>query len=130
MGKWLEAAQEVRTAMNVAGTALNDETALQAVALYTPWVSDAWYAVNERIRYKDLLYRCVQAHTSQVGWEPDITPALWVRVSVEEWPEWVQPTGAHDAYNTGDKVTYNGSHYVCTMDANVYAPDVSGWEIQ
>lgn len=130
MGKWLDAAQEVRTAMNVAGTALNDETALQAVALYTPWVSDAWYAVNERIRYKDLLYRCVQAHTSQVGWEPDITPALWVRVSVEEWPEWVQPTGAHDAYNTGDKVTYNGSHYVCTMDANVYAPDVSGWEIQ
>ena len=130
MGKWLDAAQEVRTAMNVAGTALNDETALQAVALYTPWVSDAWYAVNERIRYKDLLYRCVQAHTSQVGWEPDITPALWVRVSVEEWPEWVQPTGAHDAYNTGDKVTYNGSHYVCTMDANVYAPDVSGWEKQ
>lgn len=130
MGKWLEAAQEVRTAMNVAGTALNDETALQAVALYTPWVSDAWYAVNERIRYKDLLYRCVQAHTSQVGWEPDIAPALWVRVSVEEWPEWVQPTGAHDAYNTGDKVTYNGSRYVCTMDANVYAPDVSGWEKQ
>ena len=130
MGKWLESAQKVRAAMDVAGEALNDETALQAVALYTPWVSGVWYAFNERIRYHDLLYRCVQAHTSQADWTPDVTTALWVRVSVEEWPEWVQPTGAHDAYNTGDKVTYNGSRYVCTMDANVYAPDVSGWEKQ
>ena len=41
----------------------------------------------------------------------------------------VQPTGAHDAYNTGDKVSYNGKHYVCTIDANTYAPDVYGWEV-
>ena len=40
----------------------------------------------------------------------------------------VQPTGAHDAYNKGDKVSYNGKHYVCTADANIYAPDVYGWE--
>ena len=41
----------------------------------------------------------------------------------------VQPTGAHGAYNTGDKVSYNGKRYVCTADANVYAPDVYGWEV-
>lgn len=45
----------------------------------------------------------------------------------EEYPEWVQPTGAHDAYNTGDVVIYNGTLYVCTIDANVYAPGVYGW---
>lgn len=49
----------------------------------------------------------------------------------EEWPEYVQPTGAHDAYNTGDKVTYNGKHYISTMDGNVWAPDAypAGWEL-
>lgn len=49
----------------------------------------------------------------------------------EEWPQWVQPTGAHDAYNTGDKVTYNGKHYQSTMDGNVWSPDSypAGWQL-
>ena len=49
----------------------------------------------------------------------------------EEWPEWVQPTGAHDCYNTGDKVTYNGQHYVSKIDGNVWSPDAypRGWEV-
>lgn len=42
------------------------------------------------------------------------------------------PTGAHDAYNTGDKVTYNGNRYVSRIDANVYSPEAypAGWEKQ
>ena len=50
----------------------------------------------------------------------------------EEWPAWVQPTGAHDCYNTGDKVTYNGKHYVSKLDGNVWSPDAypAGWEVQ
>ena len=44
--------------------------------------------------------------------------------------EWVQPAGAHDAYNTGDRVTYNGAVWVCTADGNVYAPGVYGWEME
>lgn len=49
----------------------------------------------------------------------------------EEWPEWVQPTGAHDAYNTGDKVTYNGKHYTSLLDGNVWSPDAypAGWQL-
>ena len=48
----------------------------------------------------------------------------------EEYPEYVQPTGAHDAYNTGDKITYNGKKYVCKMDGCVWDPDTypAGWE--
>ena len=48
----------------------------------------------------------------------------------EEWPEWVQPTGAHDAYSTGDKVTFNGKHYTSLIDGNVWSPDTypAGWE--
>lgn len=48
---------------------------------------------------------------------------------IEEFPEWVQPTGAHNTYNTGDKISYNGQHYVCTVDANVYAPGVYSWQL-
>ena len=48
----------------------------------------------------------------------------------EEWPEWVQPTGAHDAYNTGDKVTFNGRHYTSKIDGNTWSPEAypDGWE--
>lgn len=51
--------------------------------------------------------------------------------SIEEYPEFIQPTGAHNAYNTGDKITYNGVKYVCTMDACVWSPDVypNAWSI-
>ena len=50
----------------------------------------------------------------------------------DEWPEYVQPTGAHDAYKIGDKMTYNGQHYICKMDGCVWPPDAypAGWEVQ
>lgn len=50
----------------------------------------------------------------------------------EEWPEFVQPTGAHDAYNVGDKITYNGQHYICQTDGCAWPPDVypAAWELQ
>ena len=84
-------------------------------------------------RHGGKLYRCVQGHTSQEGWEPDKTPALWTEVALPgEIPVWKQPTGAQDAYNTGDKVHYpdkDGPVYVSTVDANVWEPGVYGWEV-
>ena len=106
----------------------DDQTALRMVEFYPEWAAGMDYATGYKVQYNGTLYKCVQAHTSQGDWMPSATPALWVVVSVDEYPEWVQPTGAHDAYNIGDKVTYNGQHYVCTSDGNVYAPDVYGWE--
>lgn len=130
MGKWLNGAQKVRNAMNAAGAQLDDAAALDAMAIYPAWAVGEAYAAGDRRRYGEKLYKCVQAHTSQADWTPDATPALWVKISVDEWPEWVQPTGAHDAYNTGDKVTYNGKRYISLIDGNVYSPDdyPAGWE--
>ena len=108
---------------------LSDTEALEAVSLFPAWVSGKSYATDDRVKYDGNLYKCLQAHTSQADWTPDATPALWVVVSIDEYPEWVQPTGAHDSYKTGDKVSYNGKRYVCTIDANTYAPDVYGWEV-
>lgn len=117
-----------RSKIEAAASTMADETALTAVELFPAWAVGKAYAVGDRVQYNGALYKCVQAHTSQVDWAPDATPALWVAVSVDTWPEWVQPTGAHDAYNRGDKVSYNGKRYICTADANVYAPGVYGWE--
>ena len=121
-------AKQLRQLIEQLAVTLDDETALTGVALFPMWAISMAYAVDYRVQYGGILYKCVQAHTSQADWTPDATPALWVVVSIDEYPEWVQPTGAHDAYNTGDKVSYNGKHYVCTIDANIYAPGVYGWE--
>ena len=109
---------------------LPDEEAETVTALFPIWEESKAYAVGDRVQYNELLYRCVQAHTSQADWTPDVTPALWVRTSTEEWPEWIQPTGAHDAYNQGDKVSHNEKHWVSDIDANVYEPGVYGWTEQ
>ena len=121
-------AKQLRHLIEQLAVTLDDETALTGVELFPAWVVGKAYAVNDRAQYNGTLYKCIQAHTSQSDWMPSATPALWKTVSVDEYPEWVQPAGAHDAYNSGDKVTYNGQHYVCTSNANVYAPDVYGWE--
>ena len=48
----------------------------------------------------------------------------------EEYPEYIQPTGAHDAYHVGDKITYNGKKYICKLDNCVWNPDEypAGWQ--
>ena len=122
-------AKQLRQLIEQLAVTLDDETALTGVELFPAWVIGKAYAVSDRAQYNGTLYKCVQAHTSQADWMPSATPALWKTVSVDEYPEWVQPTGAHDAYNIGDKVTYNGQRYVCTSNANVYAPDVYGWDL-
>ena len=123
-------AKQLRQLIEQLAVTLDDETALTGVELFPAWAISKAYAVNDRVQYNGTLYKCVQAHTSQSDWMPSATPALWKTVSLEEYPEWVQPTGAHDAYNIGDKVTYNGQHYVCTSNGNVYAPDVYGWQLE
>ena len=122
-------AKQLRQLIEQLAVTLDDETALTGVELFPMWAIGSAYAASDRVQHGGTLYKCVQAHTSQADWTPDSTPALWVVVSIDEYPEWVQPTGAHDAYNTGDKVSYNGKHYVCTIDGNAYAPDVYGWKI-
>lgn len=71
-------------------------------------------------------YKVLQDHTSQDS--PDRMPDMAVSLYVEipdpsvKWPEWKQPTGAHDAYNTGDKVSHNGKHYTSNINANTTEP--------
>ena len=81
------------------------------------------------LQYDGSLYRVIQPHTSQADWTPDKVPALFTRVSIEEYPDWVQPTGAHDAYSKGDKVAHSGKHWQSDVDGNVWEPGVYGWTV-
>lgn len=128
-----EHAYKLRELMHKAAVSLPDEDALEAVELFPVWEADKAYAADERIRYGEKLYRCVQAHTSQADWIPPDTPALWTEVAKPgEIPVWRQPSGAQDAYRIGDLVhfpTADDPVYICVSDYNVYAPNVYGWEL-
>lgn len=80
-------------------------------------------------RYGSDLYRCNQDHTSQADWTPAAAASLWSKIGdpTEEWPEWSQPVGAHDAYNAGAKVSHNGKHWTSDVASNVWEPGVYGW---
>ena len=112
-------AQIMRETIDLATSYLDDEQAESVTMLFELWQENTAYAVGDRRQYNELLYRCVQAHTSQADWTPDVTPALWVRTFTEEWPEWIQPTGAHDAYNMGDKVSHLRKHWILIKYMNI-----------
>ena len=126
-------ARKLRAYIEKAALSLTDEDALDAVELYPAWKPDTDYkaktesAPANRVRDEGDLYRCEQSHTSQTGWEPHKTPALWTRISLEEWPEWVQPTGAQDAYDLGAKVSHKDAHWTSDYDNNTWEPSVFGW---
>jgi hypothetical protein len=79
------------------------------------------------------LYQVLQEHTSAEQWVPGAAPSLYKAIGMADdgHPEWVQPIGASDAYNTGDVVSYNGTLYESTIDGNVWAPDAypAGWKV-
>lgn len=128
-----EHAIKLRQMIVKASASLPDEDALTAQELFDNWKADTAYTTDTRLRYEGKLYKVLQDHTSQADWTPDTAVSLYVEVAEPGTiPVWRQPTGAHDAYMTGDKVhfpTKDDAVYVSTIDYNTYAPDVYGWEL-
>lgn len=108
---------------------LPDEDALDAVELFPEWQEDTAYLVDDRVRYEDILYKCLIAHTSQSDWIPSDAVSLWTRVLIPDpdvIPDWVQPDSTNP-YMMGDKVRHNGKVWVSDIDGNVWEPGVYGW---
>lgn len=134
----LKAEQTLRALQLFAGT-LTEAQALEVASIYPEWTASTAYAVGDVISYgtnpvgDPQLYKVVQAHTSQADWTPDATPALYDAFGLDDSGHtlWAQPSGAHDVYQTGDIVNYNGTLYKSLIDGNVWAPDVypAGWEL-
>ena len=126
---------QLREIIEKASVNLSDEDALTAVELFPAWEVGKSYSQNDRILYNGKLYKVNQAHISQADWTPDATPALFTEVAKPgEIPVWKQPTGAQDAYNTGDKVHYpdaDSAVYESLIDANVWSPAdyPQGWKL-
>ena len=97
------------------------------------WVANERVEVGTQRTYAGKTWRALQAHTAQADWTPPATPNLWrvVESEPETPPAWVQPTGAHDAYNIGDRVTFEGNIYESLIDANVWSPTAypQGWQL-
>lgn len=134
----LQKAEQFRKAVQLFAASLSDESAMEVATIYDAWEPGKTYAAGTFLRYKEnsvgdpQLYKVVQAHTSQVDWTPDATPSLYVPIGLNDkgYPVWSKPTGAHDAYNVGDIVDYNGTLYKSLINGNVYSPDEypTGWQ--
>lgn len=109
---------------------INSATAGKHADLFGGWAENAAYQQGAIRSYGGALYRCVQAHTSQAGWEPAAAASLWAKIAdpAEEWPEWSAPVGAHDAYAAGSRVSHGGKHWASSLSGNVWEPGVYGWE--
>lgn len=109
---------------------IDDATAGEHTDLFAEWATSVAYKQGDIRSYNGLLYRCVQAHSSQENWEPPNAASLWTKIAdpTEEWPAWSQPIGAHDAYDNGDKVFHGDKHWVSMTNGNVWEPGVYGWE--
>lgn len=101
--------------------------------VWDDWAVSETYYIGDIRKYEDTLYKCRQLHTAQEGWEPPNAPSLW-EIYEEEGgiPVWTQPESTNP-YMKGDKVhfpTKDDPVYVSTIDYNVYAPNVYGWELE
>ena len=68
--------------LKAARLTVDDNTALTGMELYPVWAVGIAVAKDSRYQYNGKLYKCVQAHTTQADWAPDITPALWTVIDV------------------------------------------------
>ena len=117
---------------------MTDEQAISVSTLWPEWsAASVSYKVDDVVQHADHLWRCEQAHTSQESWTPDAAPSLWSQIDIagDGVDVWTQPTGAHNAYNTGDRVHYPTASdpiYVSLIDGNVWAPDAypQGWQLE
>lgn len=113
---------------------LPDTIALTLPEIYDEWNPDGIAYIGKDtatqdkpasiVRRNGALYRCLQSHTSQESWTPEDSPSLWVLIDdpAIEWPEWKQPTGAHDAYDLNAKVSHNGKRWISQIPANTTEP--------
>lgn len=112
--------------------AIDEVTATEHSEMFATWEPNVHYTVGNLRKYPEndgQLYKCIQEHTSQADWTPDVTRALWSPAGdpADEWPAWSQPIGAADAYMAGDKVSHNEKHWISDYDNNVWEPGVFGW---
>ena len=125
----LDRARQLRTKVESMAETLDDTEAIKVIELFPVWKDDFSYQTGERVRYNDILYKCLVSHTSQDTWNPVNTASLWAKVLIpdsEVIPEWEQPESTNP-YMKGDKVKHLDRTWISDIDNNVWEPGVYGW---
>lgn len=126
----LARAMELRAIIEEAMSKEDDSVVLETPQLLPEWKAGIAYNTGKKIQYGGIVWKVLQDHTSQEGWEPGAAPSLFAEVLIPDpdvIPEWKQPDSTNP-YMSGDKVTHNGSTWVSTIDNNVWEPGVYGWD--
>lgn len=110
---------------------LTDEQALSVQSIYPEWSGEGIaYPKDYKTTDNGILYKCLQAHTSQPDWTPADAPSLWAKVLVPDSdtvPEWEQPDSTN-GYAAGDKVLHNNKIWESLVNNNVWEPGATGTE--
>lgn len=122
----IELARKLRPIIEQAAQSLDDRTALSAVALYPAWAEGVDYSTGYKAQHGGKLWRCLQAHTSQSGWEPENAPALWAEICETHAGTLNDPIhySGNMALENGKYYTQGGVTYLCNRDTvnPVYHP--------
>lgn len=108
---------------------LDETTITEYPSLFPVWDENWTGKAGTILQDEGNLYRSIHDVGAGQNTKPSETPSMWTRIGdpTEEWPEWIQPLGAHDAYSTGAKVSHNGKHWTSDVDGNTWEPGVYGW---
>ena len=111
-------AKQLRQLIEQLAVTLDDETALTGVELFPIWTIDKVYAVGDKVQRNSKLWRCIQAHTSQTGWEPENAASLWTEIceSHAGTLEDPIPYNGNMALESGKYYSQNSKIYRCTRD--------------
>ena len=111
-------AKQLRQLIEQLAVTLDDETALTGVELFPRWTIDRAYVVGDKVQRNGRLWRCIQAHTSQAGWEPENVASLWTEIceSHAGTLEDPIPYNGNMALESGKYYSQNSKIYRCTRD--------------
>ena len=137
--KEMQVIDQLRRALQLCAAALPEGQAREVAALYPVWTASTEYKEGAYITHGEdsngdpVLYRVVQNHVSQPDWTPESVPALYACVSLTAggFPVWSPPSGAHDAYSSGDIVSHTGRLWRSEIDGNTTEPGTDGrwWSV-
>ena len=135
----LQSMAQLRRAIQLYAATLPEELSREVAMIYPAYAVGQAYKAGDYItdgtdaNGDPLLYKVAQDHTSQEDWPPAGTPALYICVSLTSggYPIWSPPSGAHDAYNSGDIVSHTGRLWRSEIDGNTTEPGTDGrwWSV-
>ena len=92
---------------------VDDNTALRMLEFYPEWASDTDYTAGYKVQRGGRLWCCLQAHTSQIGWEPEKAASLWTEICESHAGTLEDPI----PYN-GNMALESGKYYM--QDGKIY----------